>query len=203
MNKNILLLGFIVVGILLIGSALVYATLVFYDDEATAGTANSASGLIAESKAVMIAQNAVPGTLGEVELKKKKSDPNYIFYEVELLDGDIEYEVWVHAVTGTVLSVKQEQSDALSQEDLSKITNRISEEQAKSIALKAVPDGVIVSVETEQENDKALYDIEVDYNGRIASVEIDMVSGAVIGIDLEDESEDDDDDEDEEEDDDD
>ncbi|MEZ0482448.1 PepSY domain-containing protein [Planococcus sp. SSTMD024] len=63
---------------------------------------------IGKQQAIEAAQNAAPGKVEDIE---RESDDGWVYYEVELEDGKIDYDVIVDAADGTVVSVESDDDD--------------------------------------------------------------------------------------------
>lgn len=72
------------------------------------GEADSTKQLIGKQQAVAIARTVASGKVDDVELEKEHG---MFIYEVELEDGDTEYEVHVDAIDGTILHVETDHDD--------------------------------------------------------------------------------------------
>jgi uncharacterized membrane protein YkoI len=72
----------------------------------------------------------------------------------------------------------------------------VQESEARAVALRAVPGGRIVEVELEDEAGRLIYSIELEAESGVEEVEVDALTGELIGIEHEDDDDDDDSDDD-------
>jgi len=84
-------------------------------------------------------------------------------------------------VTATFIWYRSSNNDSITGQVTAQ---RISEEQARTIALNAVK-GTIKKIELEQEKGRYIYEVEVDKDGTEFEVSIDSVAGKVIDIEKE------------------
>lgn len=73
-----------------------------------------AQKFIGKQQAMEAAQSAAPGKVDDIELEK---EGGWIYYEVELEDGKIDYDVIVDAVDGSVVSVQADGDDDYGDDD--------------------------------------------------------------------------------------
>ena len=71
-----------------------------------------------------------------------------------------------------------EQDEALSEEQLRSIDGLITREQAEIIAVDEVG-GRVVGFESEKENGRVIYDVELSVNGEDVEVEVDALTGEI------------------------
>jgi uncharacterized membrane protein YkoI len=120
-----------------------------------------------------------PGTIKRIELKSEKGTPIYEF-AVESTDGK-RWDVECDANTGKIVEVEQEVRSA--NDPLFKAKRKISEKEARKIALKAYP-GEIKQVEYEiEENGDASYEFAITTkDGKKVKVEVDASSGKIVEV---------------------
>ena len=87
---------------------------------------------------------------------------------------------------------EDEQDEDISLEQLQTINGRLSEEQAKAIALETIGSGSVIDFEAERENGRLLYGITIRAQGDTVEVEVDAQTGEVLEIEWGDDEEDDD-----------
>ncbi len=119
-----------------------------------------------------------------IKLEKLNSDGKAV-YEFELKDTNgFEWEFMCDATTGQVFETESEVSSANSQAFKSKM--KVTEEDAKAIALKAYP-GTIEEVEYEIEaNGDASYEFDIiNSKGVETKVEVDAATGKIIEVAIE------------------
>ena len=160
--------------------------------EAFAGThlANSAPlVLMSTEQATALALQVAEGKVTEIE---QKQENNTLVYIVEVEESPTsETEVTIDAATGAILKVERE--DELGKKELELIRPNISAEQAKGLALQQVK-GEVTDVEASKINGRYVYEVEVQTNGEETDVLIDMLTGAILGVERETQDENDDED---------
>ncbi|WP_144699818.1 PepSY domain-containing protein [Fictibacillus phosphorivorans] len=156
-------------------------------------SAFAAKNVISEKQAKDIAlEKTKGGTVTEMELDRDGLKDKY---EIEVLNGDKEYDLDIVAETGKVSKVEEgmkdqddndndddndngvdekESSERDDQIDPSKI--KITAEQAQSIALKKVS-GTVKEMSLD---DDYVYEFEIQKNGKDIDVNVDAVTGEVI-----------------------
>lgn len=93
------------------------------------------------------------GNVVEFSLDEDDAKPNY---DVTVKDGDTTYEYEIDAITGDVL--KKETKTEKTNIDT---TGLIGEDKAKAKALEIVPNGTIVSIELDSDENIPYYDVKV------------------------------------------
>ncbi|MGP4072000.1 PepSY domain-containing protein [Piscibacillus sp. B03] len=159
----------------------------------------NANKLIGVEELEDIVLNKVNGTIEEVELESKGKDQAY--FEVEVKDGEKEYELIIDAYTGKILKLEEDadrKSDkTVSNEkqvkvDVNKEENQkqsdakepIGKEKAIILALEAVS-GKVSEIELEEDDGYYVYEVEVK-GQQEAGVTIDAYTGAILEVDYED-----------------
>ena len=117
------------------------------------------------------------GTVGKLELKVAKGTPIYEF-NVESQDGT-KWGIECNANTGQIVEIEQEVRSA--EDPLFKAKVKISEAEARQIALKRYP-GEIIEVEYEIEpNGDASYEFDIrTRGGKEMKVEVDASNGKIV-----------------------
>src|SRR3989338_7052387 len=189
--KNVMLGGSIILAILLFGSLFVMATLMKYggsSDDAITGLATVPS--ITSAQAGSIASGAVKGTVEEIELEKENGNP---IYSVEIINEKGEHDIKIDAHTGKILKIEVEND--VGRKELEVVNPKISEEQAKKIALNAV-NGKATDIEAKKVNGVYVYEVEIQSNGEETDVLVNMMTGKIENVESETADEDDEKDED-------
>ena len=178
--KNVLLGGSIILAIILGGSLIVMATLMKYggsSDDAITGLATAP--FITAAQAGSIASGAVKGTVEEIELEKENGNA---FYSVEIINGKGEHDIKVDAYTGKILKIEVEND--VGRKELEVVNPKISEEQAKKIALNAV-NGKVTDMEAKKVNGVYVYEVEIQSNGEETDVLVNMMTGKIESVESE------------------
>jgi len=127
-------------------------------------------------KALQTALKEKQGTVVKVELKMQGNVPVYEF-DIETPDGKA-WDVEVNTKTGKVSEVEQEVKSA--DDPLFKAKAKVTEAEAKKIALEAYP-GEIVETEYEIEPDgSASYEFDIKTKDGEVKVEVDATSGKIV-----------------------
>jgi uncharacterized membrane protein YkoI len=132
-------------------------------------------------KCVKAALSKHDGKIVKVELKSEKKTPIYEF-DIESADGtawDVECDVKTSKITEVEEEVKADNAKF-------KAAAKVSEADAKAIALKAHP-GTIVETEYELEDDgKASYEFDIlEADKEEIKVEVDATTGKIVEVDYE------------------
>lgn len=154
-------------------------------------SAFAAKNVISEKQAKDIAlEKTKGGTVTEMELDRDGLKDKY---EIEVLNGDKEYDLDIVAETGKVSKVEEgmkdqddndndddgddngvEKNESSDQIDPSKI--KITAEQAQSIALKKVS-GIVKEMSLD---DDYVYEFEIQKDGKDIDVNVDAVTGEAV-----------------------
>lgn len=124
------------------------------------------------------------GKITDIELE---DDSAKAVYEIEVIDGDVEYDLHVDGDNGKILKEKKESVSDLS--DASIPEDALSAEEAKEIALKEF-NGTVTDLELDMEDNRTVYEVEVKEGNKEAEFKIDAVTGEVIEMDLDTEDDD-------------
>ena len=76
----------------------------------------------------------------------------------------------------------EEQDEDVSTEELQTIHGRLTEAQAKAIALETIGSGSVIDFEAERENGRLLYGVTIRAQGDTVEVEVDALTGDVLEI---------------------
>ncbi|MGH8770459.1 MAG: PepSY domain-containing protein [Burkholderiales bacterium] len=119
-----------------------------------------------------------PGKVVQLEMKNERGTPTYEF-EIKGADGK-DWDVECSANTGNVTEVEQNVGSA--DHELFKAKMKISEDEAKQIALKAHPGKIEEPTDFEIEPDgKASYEFDIQTkDGKEMKVEVDAASGKIV-----------------------
>ncbi len=157
-------------------------------------SAFAAKNVISEKQAKEIAlEKTKGGTIAEMELDRDGLKDKY---EIEVLNGDKEYDLDIAAETGKISKIEEgmkdqddndddgdddknsdddnERTDRDDQIDLAKI--KITSEQAQSIALEKVS-GTIKEMSLD---DDYVYEFEIQKDGKDVDVNVDAVTGEAV-----------------------
>lgn len=134
---------------------------------------NKQLNLIGEKKATKIAMdNCKNGRLRKVDLERRKGR---LIYEIDILEGKIEREFKIDALTGEILKRDHEKDHLkINQEP------KISFEEAMKIANKKAKNPEFKSIELKEKRGKLIYEIEIQDGNREKEFKIDAQTGKIL-----------------------
>ena len=148
--------------------------------------------VISKEKAQEIALKRIDLTIEQTDLIKVEvdKDKNIYKYEVEIIVGDMKYEVDVDVTSGSVLDVDVEHIDPNDIDDESfETSEHIGKEKAKDIALAkaGLSEEEVSELKSEFELDKsiAIYEVSFIKDGMEYEYDIDALTGEIIDEDIE------------------
>lgn len=203
-----------VVSALVLGGAFVVGASNNDDSNSSKSTTSDSLNSISKSKnekisieeAETIALKEVKGIVDSVELKQKSDK---VFYKVEVENDELEYDVYIDAITGKVTSVNQDDQyddnknddkyDDNSDDDLvgddddsssvkannTQINNTISQAQAIKIAEEAV-NGKMTEIDKDQDDGLLQFEVELRTDRGKAEVDVDASTGKVLKVEFDD-----------------
>ena len=195
--KRKVLIGTVVSALVLGGAFVVGASNNDDTNSSKSTTSNSLNSIsksgnekISIEEAETIALKEVKGVVDSVELKQK-SDKVFYKVEVEVEKDDLEYDVYIEALTGKVTLVNQD--DLVGDDDDSssvnanntQINNTISQAQAIKIAEEAV-NGKMTEIDKDQDDGLLQYEVELRTDRGKAEVDVDASTGKVLKVEFDD-----------------
>jgi uncharacterized membrane protein YkoI len=149
-----------------------------------------------KEQAKITTQEAETIALGKVSGEMTDLDLDYddrtakVVYEVEVTHNGLEQDVKIDAVTGDVLHVQKDdddddRDDDLDDDNIKSSQVKVTEQKAEGIALKEV-DGEVVSIELDEDDGIALYEIELQSNKGEAEVTVSATNGDVLEVEWDD-----------------
>ena len=134
---------------------------------------NKQLNLIGEEKATKIAMaNCKNGRLRKVDLDRRRGR---LIYEIDILEGKIEREFKIDAITGEILRREHERDHLkINQEP------KISFEEAMKIANKKAKNSQFKSIELKEKRGKLIYEIEIQDGNREKEFKIDAQTGKIL-----------------------
>jgi uncharacterized membrane protein YkoI len=194
MNK-MLVTGIVTAGILLGGTTIVGAAMnenseVIVKDEAVKSEevvqtkdVAATKDFISVDKAKEIALSEQDGHIDNIDLEH---DDGYSYYEIEIENGNAEYDIYIEAYTGEVLHVeKDDHNDDNDYENKKALENIISVEDAKNIAVEKVG-GKVIEMELDEDDNRYEYELELITNDGEVDMTIDAVTGKILEQELDD-----------------
>ncbi len=174
---------------------------------ATTGYAASGGdkGLIGANKAKELAEKAAAGQAYRAELEKERG---IVYYDVDVLKDQREYDVHIDAYTGKTLKIERDDdeedddrrisggnasapspSPSPSTSAPSAVKTKISAEQASRIATDRVG-GTVVRSKLDKDDGVLHYEIELKTNRGEAEVEVHAQTGKILSVDYDDDDDD-------------
>lgn len=145
--------------------------------------AAKSTDLIGAAIAANIAKKAV-GNHAQVKDVELERENGRIYYEVELQQGNKDWDIDVDAYTGKTIRSHSELNDDSNDKSIfnkpSHVT--ITEKQAGQIALKNVP-GTLLSAKLDKDDGRFVYDVKVLTDEGTVELEIHATSGAIVNMD--------------------
>lgn len=141
------------------------------------GTTVRNTRVISEAEARAIALDRVPGTVEDVELNDEDGKKVLV---VEIESGDLEHNVHIDPFTKRILLVETERE--LSNKEIEDVA-KISEKKAKELALGAYS-GKVTDIEGKLVNSVYAWEVEVTSGAKEADVLVDMLTGAILDIEI-------------------
>jgi uncharacterized membrane protein YkoI len=144
-----------------------------------------------KEQAKITAQEAETIALGKVSGEMTDLDLDYddrtakVVYEVEVTHNGLEQDVKIDAVTGDVLHVQKDDDDDRDDDNINSSQVKVTEQKAEGIALKEV-DGEVVSIELDEDDGIALYEIDPQSNKGEAEVTVSATNGDVLEVEWDD-----------------
>lgn len=182
--KRKLIIGTISAAVILGGALAAGATI---NDITTGDSQKSVNGkeMISAIEAEKVALSKVNGMVESVELDRNFGNS---YYEVDIVKDNIDYDIYVEAFTGKILSVKDDRND--DRDDFvneTEVPNNslLSREKAIEIAEKAV-NGKVKEMDRDDEDGRMLYEFELITNKGEVGLEMDASTGKVLTVDYDD-----------------
>lgn len=135
------------------------------------------------------------GVVVEIELDK---DDDKIIYEIEILNGNIEFEISIDAYSGEVLEFEKDYKDdkdkgeddkSKGERDRNNKGDILDKKAISEITLDYTRGGVIIKIELEEDDDEYIYEVEVLTETGEYSLEINAYSGKIEKIDYDENNE--------------
>lgn len=191
--KKVLVTGIVTAGILLGGASIIGAATnngneANLKDEAIQAESVAKTANVSQEKSLLsidqvkeIALSEQDGHIDDIELE---NEDGFVYYEVEIENGEAEYDIYIEAYTGEIFRVEADDNDNDSKEKET-MKNIISADEAKKIAMDQV-DGKVVELELDEDDNRYEYEIELETNRGEVEMAIDALTGEILEIDFED-----------------
>ncbi|MGX6978854.1 PepSY domain-containing protein [Vagococcus elongatus] len=135
-------------------------------------------------------QSTFPGSdIISIELEEERGRYRY---EIQGVDDDVEYELYIHAATGEVSDMETESLDdderhgVERQREALDLTNLLSIEKAGEVAEAAIGEGQAVEWSLERDDGITYWEVKVRVGSSESSVKLDSKTGNVLEIDFDD-----------------
>lgn len=150
--------------------------------------------LLTSDQAIAIAKKKANGTVTKVELD---SDDGRQHYDIEFKDGTYEYDFEIDAVTGKILEFEKDRDDDDKKVNKQATTSKVAgtkqamltKEQAIAIAMKQAK-GTVTDFELDDDDDRQVYEIEIEDGTYEYDFEIDAFTGEVLKFEKDDRDDD-------------
>lgn len=140
---------------------------------------NSNKKMISKSKCKKLAQKIVKK--GKITKIVRKYDDGIDIYKVKMKKSNKKYELKFHARTGKLIEYKWELVTQKAKTD----NTYIGTDKAKSIALKKVPNAIVVKVEFDKDDGVPIYEVELIKDAFEYEIKIHAKTGKILEIDKE------------------
>jgi len=169
---------------LILGGALVVGATNKDDNQTISQKSNEAKQMISVKEAKEIALSKAEGYVEDIELEREHGKD---FYEVEIENGDKDFDVHIDAYTGTVLAIEEDddQDDDWVGENQSSKQTFITEQEAVRIAEKAA-NGTVIEMDLDEDDDRFIYEVELKTKHGKAEMDIDATTGEVLEMEYDD-----------------
>ncbi|MBG9589767.1 PepSY domain-containing protein [Cytobacillus firmus] len=183
MNKKFAVIS--LAGALLLGGAVAAGAADKNEKGSTGSKTEAAQDLITVEEAKKIALSEAEGRVESIELERVKGKQ---YYEIDIDNGEEDFDIKINALDGNVISINKERDDDDDNDQSEKEINGekiISEQNAIEIAEKEV-NGMMKEIEIDEDDGQILYEVELQTNKGEADVDIDAETGKVLKVDLDD-----------------
>ncbi|WP_265456233.1 PepSY domain-containing protein [Enterococcus sp. HY326] len=148
---------------------------------------STATITLSVSDAIGIFQDQYAST--DITELKLKTHHGVYYYEVEGMDDDVEYDIWISATDGSLSNQKQKNLDADERGGIERrqsalnLDNLKNLEEISSIAEGEINSGSAYEWQLERELNTTYWEVHVKTSGRHAEVLVDAQSGQVLEVD--------------------
>lgn len=155
-------------------------------------SAHKQQAILTVDEVIAIAQQHADGRVDGVELEREKGQR---YYEIEIENRDMEFEIEIDAYTGEILKLEKEPvskpespqkasapSKGNTKQDRQKM---ISMSEAIAIALAKAP-GKVDEAELDRDDGLVYYEIEIETDRGEVEIEVDAYTGQILSIEYDD-----------------
>jgi len=179
--KKKLMIGVLSAGLILGGALAVGATNKDKQDS-TAQKVSDMKEMITIEEAKQIALGKADGVVEGIELDQHKGNH---YYEVEIENERKDFDIYIDAYTGEVLSVEEDDDNDDDRDQVVSDQSLITHQKAIEIAEKAV-NGKVTEINLDEDDNQYHYELELKTNKGEAEVELDAVTGKVLELEIDD-----------------
>ncbi|WP_226619797.1 PepSY domain-containing protein [Cytobacillus firmus] len=183
MNKQFAVIS--LAGALLLGGAVAAGAADTNEKGSTGSKTEAEQDLITVEEAKKIALSEAEGSVESIELERVKGKQ---YYEIDIDNGEEDFDIKINALDGKVISINNERDDNDDNDQAEKEINGekiISEQNAIEIAEKEV-NGMMKEIEIDEDDGQILYEVELQTKKGEADVDIDAETGKVLKVELDD-----------------
>ncbi|MBG9443140.1 PepSY domain-containing protein [Cytobacillus firmus] len=183
MNKQFAVIS--LAGALLLGGAVAAGAADTNEKGSTGSKTEAEQDLITVEEAKKIALSEAEGSVESIELERVKGKQ---YYEIDIDNGEEDFDIKINALDGKVISINKERDDNDDNDQAEKEINGekiISEQNAIEIAEKEV-NGMMKEIEIDEDDGQILYEVELQTKKGEADVDIDAETGKVLKVELDD-----------------
>ena len=183
MNKQFAVIS--LAGALLLGGAVAAGAADTNEKGSTGSKTEAEQDLITVEEAKKIALSEAEGRVESIELERAKGKQ---YYEIDIDNGEEDFDIKINALDGKVISINKERDDNDDNDQAEKEINGekiISEQNAIEIAEKEV-NGMMKEIEIDEDDGQILYEVELQTKKGEADVDIDAETGKVLKVELDD-----------------
>lgn len=167
------------------------------DSFRTVGIQTEGSNYSAQDTKLLSMEEAKEIALAEYEgvIESFESDKDWgkHIYEIEIDNGEIEYDLDMDAKTGEILKAEEDRDNddddrddsnqsSANSDSAAENKNLISEEEAITIATEKVA-GTVKEIERDEDDGRVEYEIEIRTDDGDADIEIDAETGEILSVD--------------------
>ncbi|MBY6053871.1 PepSY domain-containing protein [Cytobacillus firmus] len=180
MNKQFAVIS--LAGALLLGGAVAAGAADTNEKGSTGSKTEAEQDLITVEEAKKIALSEAEGSVESIELERVKGKQ---YYEIDIDNGEEDFDIKINALDGKVISINKERDDNDQAEKEINGEKIISEQNAIEIAEKEV-NGMMKEIEIDEDDGQILYEVELQTKKGEADVDIDAETGKVLKVELDD-----------------
>ncbi|WP_010096339.1 PepSY domain-containing protein [Ornithinibacillus scapharcae] len=186
MNKK-LITGVVTVGLLLGGTTMVAASMnenevndVQKEGVVKSGVVVDKEDLLSVKEVQKIALSEQDGYVESIDLEKEHGR---LYYEVDIEQGNKDYEIDIDASTGEVLTVDFDDDSMEEEKSEYNFADFITVEKAKEIAVGELG-GKVIEIELDEDDGRYEYDLELRTDVGEADITLDAVTGEILEVEI-------------------